>query len=62
MNPITWIKLKAFESAMNSLSVKEIADVIVEFGKKEFDNDYDKYVRGLRDKLALLNIELGKRI
>ena len=61
-NPLTWVKLKALNSALNSLSVKEIVDVIESFGEKEFGVECDEYLDKIRTKLANIVFEIGKRI
>jgi hypothetical protein len=59
LNPL---KLFALRSALESLSVKEIVDVIDSFGEKEFGKEKDKYLDQIRTKLANIVFEIGKRI
>lgn len=58
---ITWIKVKALKSALDNMSVVKIADVITDFGKREFKDQYPEYLKELRQKLSMLVFELGRR-
>ena len=62
VSPITWIKLKAFNSILNSVNIKIIADVIEDFGTKQFGSGKDSYLDQIRTKLSNLVFEIGKRI
>ncbi len=62
MGILTWVKLKALKSALDSLSTKEIVDVIESFGKKEFGDKHEDYLDQLRLKMASVVFEIGKRI
>ena len=58
---INWIKIKVLDSALNSMSEDKIADMIEDFGKKEFGEQVDKYLDGIQRKMARVIVALNKR-
>ena len=62
MGLITWIKLRALNSAVDNLSPKEIVDVIEDFGRREFKDEKDQYLEVIRRKLANIIFEIGGRM
>jgi len=61
MGIVTWIKVKALNNILNSVDIKEMADVIDAFGIKEFGKSSDKYIDAIQRTLVSLVVELGKR-
>ena len=61
MGLISWIKIRAFNDAFNNLSEDKIADMIVDFGKRYFGENWQEYVLGIEKKLARICVALNKR-
>ena len=61
MSIINFIKIKALNSALNNMSEDRIADIIMDFGQKEFGNKVDEYLDGIQKKLARIVVAINKR-
>lgn len=61
VNPVNWIKVKIFNSVISSLNEELIADMIVDFGRKQFGNECLKYVDGVTRKLIDVITTLNRR-
>lgn len=62
VNLINLVKIKVLISAMDSLSTKDIVDIMDEFGKKQFGDQKIKYFDVMSRKLIDIIVELNRRL
>lgn len=62
VNLINLVKIRVLISAMDSLSTKDIVDIMDEFGKKQFEDQKIKYFDVMSRKLIDIIVELNRRI
>ena len=58
----TFLKLKAFNNVLNSVNARKIAEVIDDFGIRQFGKDNVEYLISVGHKLANLTFEIRQII
>lgn len=62
MGLISLIKIKALVNFIDSVEASKIVDMLEDFAKKYFGNEWKESLNALRTKLANVVFEIGRRI
>lgn len=59
---LTGIKLNVLRDTLKDVSEAKIVDLLADFGQRQFGKSKNEYLEAIRQKLALVVQEIGRRM